>query len=129
MEVVMNAGSAVFDAFLAASRLAATFAVRTGSRRFPSGAAFLAAVVFAAAIPAQAEQAQLPPERGVVVSGEGSASVPPDYAQVRSGVTTRAKTAKEATDANTKAMAAITAMTITILKMAPMMPAMKPTTM
>ena len=58
----------------------------------------------------QAQQPQLPPERGVVVIGEASVSVPPDYARVRSGVTTRAKTAKEATEANTKAMAAVTAM-------------------
>ena len=33
----------------------------------------------------------------------------PDYAQIRSGVTTRAKTVKEATDANSKLMAAVTA--------------------
>jgi len=46
----------------------------------------------------------------VIVIGEGSVSLPPDYARVRGGVTTRAKTAKEATEANTKAMAAITAM-------------------
>jgi uncharacterized protein YggE len=35
--------------------------------------------------------------------------VAPDYAQIRSGVTTRAKTVKEATDANSKLMAAVTA--------------------
>jgi uncharacterized protein YggE len=40
--------------------------------------------------------------------GEGSVSVTPDYAQIESGVTTRAKTVKEATDANSKLMAAIT---------------------
>jgi hypothetical protein len=42
-------------------------------------------------------------------TGEGSVSVAPDYAQIRSGVTTRAKTVKEATDANSKLMAAVTA--------------------
>ncbi len=105
---------AVLDAVRAASRLAARLAVRAGSRRVPSGAAFFAAVlaaaVFVATVPAQAQQSQLPPERRVIVIGEGSVSVPPDYAEIRSGVTTRAKTAKEAAEANSKAMAAIMAM-------------------
>src|SRR5260221_13640246 len=43
----------------------------------------------------------------VIVIGEGSVSVTPDYAQIGSGVTTRAKTVKEATEANSKLMAAI----------------------
>jgi hypothetical protein len=113
MNAVLNAGAgAVINAALAASRRAV---LPLRSRWFSSGAAVFAAsvlvaAVFVTALPAQAQQAQLPPERGVVVIGEGSVNVPPDYAQVRSGVTTRAKTAKEATDANTKAMAAITAM-------------------
>jgi uncharacterized protein YggE len=107
MEVVMNAITA---AVMATPRRAAGVAVAAESRRYSSGAAVVVAVVFAVAIPAQAQQSQSPPERGVVVIGEGSVSVPPDYARVRGGVTTRAKTAKEATEANTKAMAAITAM-------------------
>jgi uncharacterized protein YggE len=45
----------------------------------------------------------------IIVIGEGSVSVPPDYAQIRSGVTTRAKTAKEAADTNSKVMSAVTA--------------------
>ncbi|MGB7099200.1 MAG: SIMPL domain-containing protein [Xanthobacteraceae bacterium] len=45
----------------------------------------------------------------MIVSGEGSVTVQPDYAQIRTGVTTRAKTVKEATDANAKLMATITA--------------------
>ncbi len=45
----------------------------------------------------------------MIVSGEGSVSVSPDYAEVTAGATTRAKTAKEAADANTKLMTAITA--------------------
>jgi uncharacterized protein YggE len=44
---------------------------------------------------------------GVVVIGEGVVSVTPDYAQIESGVTTRAKTAKDAVDANSKLMAAV----------------------
>src|SRR5262249_43549143 len=39
-------------------------------------------------------------EARVVVTGDGSVSVAPDYAQIRSGVTTRAKTGKGAGDAN-----------------------------
>ena len=93
----------------AASRRCAAIE-RVGRPRRFFFAAGVAAAGFVAAIPAQAQPSQLPPERGVVVIGEGSVSVAPDYARVRSGVTTRAKTAKEATEANTKAMAAITAM-------------------
>jgi uncharacterized protein YggE len=44
----------------------------------------------------------------VIVIGDGTVRVTPDYAHVESGVTTRAKTVKEATDANSKLMAAIT---------------------
>ena len=110
MNAMIAAVYALFAAVMATMRRAARVAVATKSRRFSSGAAVVAAAVFVAAIPAQAQQSQLPPERGVIVIGEGSVSLPPDYARVRGGVTTRAKTAKEATEANTKAMAAITAM-------------------
>src|SRR5208282_354764 len=68
--------------------------------------------LFVAILPAQAQQSQSPPERRVIVIGEGSVSVAPDYARIRGGVTTRAKTAKEATEANSKAMAAIMAMLV-----------------
>src|SRR5208282_2732976 len=68
--------------------------------------------LFVAILPAQAQQSQSPPERRVIVIGEGSVSVAPDYARIRGGVTTRAKTAKEATEANSKAMAAIAAMLV-----------------
>lgn len=57
---------------------------------------------------AAAQQGAPPPAR-VVVIGEGSVSVPPDYARIRGGVTTRGKTVREATDANTKAMTALIA--------------------
>jgi uncharacterized protein YggE len=43
----------------------------------------------------------------VIVTGEGSVAVSPNYAQIRSGVTTDAKTVKEASDANTKSMSAM----------------------
>src|SRR6202035_4377197 len=58
---------------------------------------------------AQARQPTTQPEARVIVIGEGSVHVAPDYAQIRGGVTTKGKTVKEATDANSKLMAAITA--------------------
>jgi uncharacterized protein len=75
-------------------------------------AAFLAiGVSSVAAMPAQAQQPPappLPPAR-IIVTGEGSVTVPPDYAEIASGVTAQAKTAKEASDANAKVMAALNA--------------------
>jgi uncharacterized protein len=78
------------------------------ARRLLSAALTIVAAVIVAN-PAQAQSSQSPPERRVVVIGEGSVSVAPDHARIRSGVTTRAKTAKEAADANSKVMAAIVA--------------------
>jgi uncharacterized protein YggE len=72
-----------------------------------SGIAFLAAAILAPAIEAQA-QAQSPRDGRLIVIGEGSVNVTPDYAQIESGVITTAKTVKEAVDANSKVMAAIT---------------------
>ncbi len=71
----------------------------------------VAAVLSGAVAAAQAQEARPPslPEARIIVTGEGSVSVPPDYAEVRAGATTRAKTAREAADANTKLMTAITA--------------------
>src|SRR5439155_6493949 len=43
----------------------------------------------------------------IVVTGEGSVNVTPDIAEIRSGVTTRGKTVREATETNSKTMAAI----------------------
>lgn len=43
----------------------------------------------------------------VSVTGEATISVPPDIAQIDSGVTTEAKTAREASEANNKAMAGV----------------------
>src|SRR5487761_511486 len=49
-----------------------------------------------------------PPAR-IVVTGEGSVTVPADYAEIVSGVTTRARTAEAATAANSKLMTAVDA--------------------
>jgi uncharacterized protein len=68
----------------------------------------LAAAVWA--LPAGAQQTGSQPEARIIVIGEGSVSLSPDYAQISAGVITKAKTAKEATDSNTKLMSAITAM-------------------
>jgi uncharacterized protein len=59
-----------------------------------------------------AAQAQAPEQKSqvdgrVIVTGEGSITVSPNYAQIKSGVTTDAKTVKEASDGNTKLMNAI----------------------
>jgi uncharacterized protein YggE len=70
--------------------------------------AALAATLFAATANAQAQRPTAPPETNViVVTGEGSVNTPPDYAQIRGGVVSRAKTVKEATAANSKLTADI----------------------
>jgi uncharacterized protein YggE len=73
--------------------------------------ALIAAALSVVAAQAQA-QAQVPGQKSqvdgrVVVTGEGSITVSPNYAQIRSGVTTDAKTVKEASDGNTKLMSAV----------------------
>lgn len=61
------------------------------------------ATLLAFSLPAAADTA--PPS--ISVSGEAQVSVAPDLAQIDGGVTTEAKTAREASEANNKAMAAI----------------------
>jgi uncharacterized protein len=65
--------------------------------------------VLAATFPGEAQDAKPAPEARIIVVGDGSVSAVPDYARLRSGVTTRAKTAREAADANSKLMTALTA--------------------
>jgi uncharacterized protein YggE len=61
------------------------------------------------AIPAQAQDPQFVPQARIVVTGQGSVTAPPDYAEIRTGVTTRGKSAKDALDANSKLMTTVTA--------------------
>ena len=83
-------------------------ALRIAARVFL--ATLASAAAFACLIPkveAQTLPAQSAPFVGIVVTGEGRVTVAPDYARIASGVTTRGKTVKEASDANSKTMAAI----------------------
>jgi uncharacterized protein YggE len=75
-------------------------------RAFLFSIAALAALVLHASGSAQAQS--LPTAR-VIVAGESSVAVAPDYAHVTGGVTTRGKTVKEANEANAKTMTAVTA--------------------
>jgi uncharacterized protein len=72
---------------------------------------WLRAAVFAIVFAAVPAFAQTPQSQGsdarIVVTGEGSVSVAPDYAAISAGVVSRAKTAGEAADANAKSMAAV----------------------
>src|SRR6266852_3702262 len=94
------------EVVMAVSKVVEISASAVASRRI----ALIAASAFLlATVQAQAQQAQIAQEGRVIVTGEGDVAVAPDHAQITGGVTTRAKSVKEATDANSKAMAAITA--------------------
>src|ERR1700761_2741687 len=72
-------------------------------RRLPARAFLIAAIAGAAfAAPVWAEADQAP--SFISVTGEARISVPPDLAQIDAGVTSEAKTAREASDANNAAM-------------------------
>jgi uncharacterized protein YggE len=60
----------------------------------------MAAMLMAPVAQAAAES----PEHAITVSGEATLGVAPDLATINAGVTSRAKTAREASDANNKAM-------------------------
>jgi uncharacterized protein YggE len=66
--------------------------------------AALAAAVIAGALLATPALAQVSPPAAISVTGEATVSVPPDQAQIDAGVTSEAKTAREASDANNTAM-------------------------
>jgi uncharacterized protein YggE len=62
------------------------------------------ALAAAATVLALSSAAAQTPPPAITVTGDASISVPPDIAQIDSGVTTEAKTAREAGEANNKAM-------------------------
>jgi uncharacterized protein YggE len=64
----------------------------------------LAAVALAAALLTAPALAQVIPPAAISVTGEATVSVPPDLAEVDGGVTSEAKTAREASEANNAAM-------------------------
>jgi uncharacterized protein len=78
-------------------------------RRTVFACAMLALIAGALVAPAGAQQSPSERPANIVVTGEGSISVAPDYAEITAGVTTKAKTAKEAIDANSKLMTAVMA--------------------
>jgi uncharacterized protein len=90
------------------ARRSGSSALQAVLRCLLTGAAIVAVAIFVAPH-AQAQQPPAQAEARVIVIGEGSVRVAPDYAQIRGGVTTKGKTVKEATDANSKLMAAVTA--------------------
>jgi uncharacterized protein YggE len=65
---------------------------------------FLATTIAVAALLAAPALAQTGPPAVVTVTGEATVSVPPDLAQIEGGVTSDAKTAREASEANNVAM-------------------------
>jgi uncharacterized protein YggE len=65
---------------------------------------FLAAAIAAATLLTAPALAQIVPPAAISVTGEATVSVPPDLAQIDGGVTSEAKTAREASEANNAAM-------------------------
>ena len=61
-------------------------------------------VIAASSLFAAPASAQIVPPASISVTGEAQISVPPDLAQIDGGVTTEAKTAREASEANNTAM-------------------------
>ena len=72
-------------------------------RRMKHRAPLFAAIAAATLLAAPALAQTVPPAM-ISVTGEATVSVPPDQAQIDAGVTTEAKTAREASDANNAAM-------------------------
>ena len=67
------------------------------------------AIAAAAPLAAKAQETAKPRESTIIVTGEGTAEMAPDMALIDLGVVKDAKTAREALDANNKAMADILA--------------------
>jgi hypothetical protein len=76
-------------------------------RRIPRGALVAAAIAAALLAAPGRAQTQTDFPSAISVTGEATVSVPPDLAQIDAGVTSEAKTAREASDANNAAMAKV----------------------
>lgn len=94
---------------MATSSFAERYAVKASSLRRLSGAAVLTAAILVAS-QVHAQRPESTPESRITVIGVGSVHIVPDRARITGGVTTRAKTVKEASDANSKLMSTIIAM-------------------
>ena len=70
--------------------------------------AVTAMLVFSGVV-SYAQQSQQTPEARIIIIGEGSVSVTPNYAQISSGVTTRSKTVKDGVEANSRLIIVIIA--------------------
>jgi uncharacterized protein len=81
----------------------------TAKRAIGPVTALVVAALSVLPVQAQTTESKSPAEARVVVVGEGSVTMAPDYARIRSGVTTTAKTVKEASDSNSKVMTAMIA--------------------
>jgi uncharacterized protein len=90
-------------------QMAAPGLIDATKRALSPVAALLVAALSAAPAQAQNAEPKSSAEARIIVVGEGSVTVAPDYARIRSGVTTNAKTVKEASDANSKIMSSIIA--------------------
>ena len=73
-------------------------------RRMKHRPTLAAALVVAGALAVTPARADTEPPAVISVTGEARISVPPDLAQIEGGVTSEAKTAREASDANNAAM-------------------------
>src|SRR5262245_52169521 len=71
--------------------------------------AFIAALAASVALSASAFAQTSNPPPSITVSGDAQVSAPPDLAEIDGGVTTEARTAREASEANAKAMTAVMA--------------------
>jgi uncharacterized protein len=89
--------------------MAASGLLATTQRAISPVAALVVAALSALPVQAQTVEPKPAAEARVIVIGEGSITMAPDYVRLRSGVTTTGKTVKEASDSNSKVIAAMIA--------------------
>ena len=84
--------------------MAATGLLDTTKRAVSPVVVLLTAALSVTCARAQSVEQKSPAEARLIVIGEGRVTAAPDYARIRSGASTNAKTVKEASDANAKFM-------------------------